>query len=58
MLIACLRSPIKVDRLGAIEALSRTGFEDARPVLCSCLRLERDPEVRQALEDVLRVNGQ
>jgi len=58
MLIACLQSPVKVDRLGAIEALSRTMFEDARPVLISRLRLERDPDVRQALEDALRGNSQ
>jgi len=57
-LIAFLQSPVAVDRLGAIEALSRNGFADARSVLQSRLRLERDPEVRQALEDALSVNGQ
>ncbi len=58
MLIASLQSPVKVDRLGAIEALSKNRFEDARSMMRSHLRLERDPEVRQALEDALRMNRQ
>jgi len=58
MLIASLQSPIKVDRLGAIEALSKNRFEDARSMMRSRLQLERDPEVRQALEDALRMNSQ
>jgi HEAT repeat protein len=53
-----LQSPESVDRLGAIEALSNTGFDDARSVLQSRLGLELDPEVRQALEDALGVNRQ
>jgi HEAT repeat protein len=58
MLIAYLQSPIKVDRLGVIEALSKIRFEDAGGAMRSRLQLEVDSEVRQALEDALRVNGQ
>jgi HEAT repeat protein len=58
VLIAFLQSPVKVDRLGAIEALSKNRFENARCAMCSRLQLELDPEVRQALEDAFRVNGQ
>lgn len=58
MLVAYLQSPLKVDRLAAIEALSKTWFENARSAMCSRLQLEIDPEVRQALEDAFCVNGQ
>jgi HEAT repeat protein len=58
MLVAYLQSPVKVDRLGAIEALSKNRHEDAKSAMCSRLQLEGDPEVRQALEDTLRGNGQ
>ena len=58
VLIRYLQSPEPVDRLGAIEALSKNGFDDARNVLQSRLRLENDSEVKQALEDALGVNGQ
>jgi HEAT repeat protein len=57
-LISYLQSPESVDRLGAIEALRNNGFDDARNVMQSRLRLEHDPEVKQALEDALGVNGQ
>lgn len=56
-LIAFLHSPVKIDRLGAIEALTRNRFEDAMGSMRSRLQLERDPEVRQALEDAFRANG-
>jgi len=57
-LIAYLESPVKVDRLGAIEALSRSRnrFEDAVCAMRSRLRLEAEPEVKQALEDALQAN--
>jgi len=58
VLTAYLQSPESVDRLGAIEALSKNGFADARNILQSRLPLEHDPEVKQALEDALSVNGQ
>jgi len=58
VLITYLHSPESVDRLGAIEALSKNGFADARNVLQSRLRLETEPEVKQALEYALGVNGQ
>jgi HEAT repeat protein len=55
-LIAALQSPVKVDRLGAIEALSRSRIEDALSAMRSRLRLEADPEVRQALEDAFQAS--
>jgi HEAT repeat protein len=55
VLIAYLQSPDKVDCLGAIEALSKNRLVDARCAMRSRLQLERDPEVRQALQDALRV---
>jgi HEAT repeats len=55
-LITFLDSAVKIDRLGAIEALSKSRFEDSRGALRSRLRLEGDPEVKQALEDTLRAN--
>jgi len=55
MLIAYMQSPDKVDRLGAIEALSKNLLVNARCTMRSRLQLESDPEVRQALEDALRV---
>jgi hypothetical protein len=58
VLTTYLQSSESVDRLGAIEALSKNGVGDAKNVLQSRLRLERDPEVKQALEDALDVNGQ
>jgi HEAT repeat protein len=58
MLTAYLQSPLKIDRLGAIEALSKGRRENALPMMRSRLQLETDPEVRQALKDTLRVNGQ
>jgi hypothetical protein len=58
MLIAYLGSSAKVDRLGAIEALCRKRREDASSAMGRRLHSEPDPEVRQALEDALRVNGQ
>ncbi len=58
-LIAYLASPVKVDRLGAIEALSRSRsrLDDAGRAMRSRLRLEAEPEVKQALEDALQANG-
>jgi hypothetical protein len=58
-LVAYLESPVIVDRLGAIEALSwnRTRFEDVMGAMRSRLRLETEPEVRQALEEALQANG-
>ncbi len=58
MLIAYLESSAKVDRLGAIESLSRKRREDAGSAMGRRLHSEPDPEVRQALEDALRVSGQ
>jgi HEAT repeat protein len=55
VLIAYLQSPNKVDRLGAIEALSNNPFVDATGTMRSRLQWERDPEVRQTLEDALWV---
>ena len=54
-LLDYLQSPDKVDRLGAIESLLKKRSSDARCTMRSRLQLERDPEVRQALEDALRV---
>jgi HEAT repeat protein len=54
VLIASLQSGIKVDRLGAIEALSKNQSEDAGCAMRFRLQLEVDFEVRQALEDALR----
>lgn len=50
-----LWSPDKIDRLGAIEALCNQRLEDARGAMQTCLNLERDPEVKQALEDAFQV---
>jgi HEAT repeat protein len=58
VLIASLQSRIKVDRLAAIEALSKNQFENSRCAMHSRLQLEVDPEVRQSLEDALRGNCQ
>jgi hypothetical protein len=55
MLVAYLQSPDKVDRLGAIEALGKNPLLSAECMMRSRLQLERDPEVRQALEDALQV---
>lgn len=55
MLLNYLHSPDKIDRLGAIEALLRNRLADARCTMRSRLQMESDPEVRQALEDALRV---
>jgi HEAT repeat protein len=50
-----LQSPDKVDRLGAIAAMLKERLADARCAMQTCLNLERDPEVKQALEDALQV---
>jgi HEAT repeat protein len=55
-LVSYLQSPSKVDRLGAIEALGKQQNEDIHAALDSRLQVEIDPEVRQAIEEVLRVN--
>jgi HEAT repeat protein len=57
VLVAFLDSPVKIDRLGAIEALSKTRFNDARCAMSSRFELERDVEVRQAFEDAFQANG-
>jgi len=58
-LLAHLDSPVKADRLGAIEALERNAnrFEATGCALRSRLRLETEPEVKQALEDALQATG-
>jgi HEAT repeat protein len=58
ILAAYLHSSDTIDRLGAIESLRKSGFDDSRDIMRSRLRLEHDPEVRQALEDALGVTGQ
>jgi len=58
VLIAFLQSPVKVDRLGAIEALGQSRCESACCAMRSRLKMEADPEVRQALEDAFCGNGQ
>lgn len=58
MLVAYLQSPAKLDRLGAVEALSKSRFEDAIGTMRCRLQLESDLEVKQAIEDAFRVNGQ
>lgn len=58
VLVTYLQSGETVDRLGAIVALNKNGSVEGRQAMRSRLALESDPEVRQALENALGVNGQ
>lgn len=56
VLITYLQSPEKLERIAAIEALTRYRRDDAQTALVACMAAERDPEVRQVLQEAGQVN--
>lgn len=55
VLVAYLQSPEKLERIAAIEALSRYRPDEARTALMACMVAERDPEVREVLREAGQV---
>lgn len=51
VLVAYLQSHEKLERIAAIEALSRYRPDEARTALMACMAAERDPEVREILRE-------
>jgi hypothetical protein len=55
-LLAYLQSPEKLERMAAIEALTRYRLDDAQAALAACLAAERDPEVQQVFQEAGQVS--